>query len=921
MEAKSFKITAFISLSAVLATTIVAFNGHKDEIQQEVFGNPVSHDVIGATASSLTLDNTYVIDASSHGFVSDGLLSLAAAETDSDPSYFRLDAPIRGITQIDIAYGTGSAWADLVPCFYDYQEQRAVNTTSSWPSKQVSYDFSLSPLDYFALYNFNTEYAVTIAALTIYYGCSTATYDFSVSFTPDWNGTSASDPTDIYIAGNPELISDGTQSEGWWYKKMSYANGVYSYDNPSVEVGKYSYSFYAVPSGEPFNWDHQCEEGMNSIEISGNCEDNRIYSWASDPGLYSLTLDLSFLENAATIDGVTVAYDVIDDDEATRSIYEGSWSYEWLASTSLETSYSIAVGDLDPGKSFYFFIKVHDTELNGDIMICPDTDGNYAFRYTPKARGNATVTLDCSLYGQEKSYWEVNCKSASVSNSSYGSLSVAKTTPSSIYHMDVTTSVYGETSISPSFFEGEESFTASYSGENIRIDDNQTIVGIKAGTVTEVTLTALSGASCTFNVCVQASGYSANYDSAYAISNNWFASNEVTEIQGMGAEFYNGVDISSFKALIDNGSHFYNASGVEQHLLYILKDAGVNWVRLRLWVDPKTAGGISYGGGDCNLENVLWMAKEAKAANLKILLDLHYSDFWTHPNQQILPKSWNAECTSKVALLSKITSYTTETLTAFDNAGCLPEMVQLGNEISSGIYLTSYTGEETFIEGKPSYLNSSSSYDYGVDLGLEGRSYDDYADYIKAASDGVRAVGSSIMRVIHWTSGGGSINQFFNAMNDDDYDYAALSLYPFWHFDSMSELDAILGGISISKPWFIAETSYPFSGSAYVDKITSFSIADGTLGLTSIRTDTSLRSGGYPFSVVGQAHMIHDFTEKIVSNKGIGIFYWESAWIPNANVGWAGEDSKNSWGNQGFFSFDGKAMGNLDLFAQMSPSI
>ena len=75
----------------------------------------------------------------------------------------------------------------------------------------------------------------------------------------------------------------------------------------------------------------------------------------------------------------------------------------------------------------------------------------------------------------------------------------------------------------------------------------------------------------------------------------------------------------------------------------------------------------------------------------------------------------------------------------------------------------------------------------------------------------------------------------------------------------------------------------------------------------------------YAFNSAGQADIIHDLTAAVASAGGRGIFYWEPAWIPNANVTWAGEGSKNSWGNQGFFSFDGKAIANLDLFAQMSP--
>ncbi|MCR4562938.1 MAG: arabinogalactan endo-1,4-beta-galactosidase, partial [Bacilli bacterium] len=150
----------------------------------------------------------------------------------------------------------------------------------------------------------------------------------------------------------------------------------------------------------------------------------------------------------------------------------------------------------------------------------------------------------------------------------------------------------------------------------------------------------------------------------------------------------------------------------------------------------------------------------------------------------------------------------------------------------------------------------------------------------------------------------------------DYYDYAAISYYPYYCFDTMSDGSSILSSLNLSKPWFIAETSYPFSGGGYTDDgTTSFLVSNDTSsGITGIKSK-------YSFNSEGQANLIHDLTSAVVSAGGLGIFYWESAWIPNANVGWAGSGSANTWGNQGFFSFDGKAIANLDLFAQMSPHI
>lgn len=482
------------------------------------------------------------------------------------------------------------------------------------------------------------------------------------------------------------------------------------------------------------------------------------------------------------------------------------------------------------------------------------------------------------------------------------------------------TTVYGaKIVINPTFTGISEDFTASYSGNDIRIDEKE-IVGLKAGTTTTVTLTSTSGLKCTFTVIVNGSSYKATSarDAKWASSEGWFNSTSIGEISGMGSDFFNGIDISSTKALYDNGTVFYNANGVQQSLFYILKDAGVNWIRLKLWVDPKSSAGVSYGGGESNLENALWMAKEAKAAGLKFLLDFHYSDYWTHPGQQIIPKSWN-DCNSKSALCARIKSYTTETLNVFKSNGCLPDMVQLGNEISSGIYLQKYSGSSDVLDsyGQPGYLTGKSSYSYGTS------NHADYYDYIKAASEGVSAVSTSIKKVLHWAKGSSisasTINNFFNNMPSAYYDYAALSLYPYYCFDTMNEAKTLLNGLSLSKPWFIAETSYPFSGSSYVyeneTNVTNFSISDWTdSGITSIKSS-------YAFTMTGQANIIHDLTEAVVAAGGKGVFYWEGTWVPNKNVGWAGQGSACTWSNQGFFSYDGKALANLDVFKQMSPHI
>lgn len=110
--------------------------------------------------------------------------------------------------------------------------------------------------------------------------------------------------------------------------------------------------------------------------------------------------------------------------------------------------------------------------------------------------------------------------------------------------------------------------------------------------------------------------------------------------RAMPADFIKGADISTLLDAEKHGAKFYNHNNQLQDPIAILKADGVNYVRLRLWVDPKDAQGQGYGGGDNDLAATLALAKRAKAQGMKLLLDFHYSDFWTDPGKQFKPKAW-----------------------------------------------------------------------------------------------------------------------------------------------------------------------------------------------------------------------------------------------------------------------------------------
>ncbi len=110
-------------------------------------------------------------------------------------------------------------------------------------------------------------------------------------------------------------------------------------------------------------------------------------------------------------------------------------------------------------------------------------------------------------------------------------------------------------------------------------------------------------------------------------------------VEASASEFIRGADISILSDMEKSGAKYYE-DGISKDALEILKNNGVNYVRLRLWQDPYNSNGESYGAGTNDLETTIALAKRAKSLGLNVLLDFHYSDFWVDPGKQNVPKAW-----------------------------------------------------------------------------------------------------------------------------------------------------------------------------------------------------------------------------------------------------------------------------------------
>ena len=505
----------------------------------------------------------------------------------------------------------------------------------------------------------------------------------------------------------------------------------------------------------------------------------------------------------------------------------------------------------------------------------------------------------------------------------------SSSTPEAPAINDLELNVYG-TNNEISFVDKKEGETFQYSfeGNNIRIE-NDKVIALKGNTETEVQYTSSLSRSGSFKVKVLNREYVSTHKTAEE-SEGWFNKVSVNKVTKMTASFANGMDISSAKQLYDNGQKFYNADGVEQSLFYILKDAGVNWVRLRLWVDPKdtwTEGGETktylYGGGNCHLDNVTWMAHEAKAAGLKILLDFHYSDFWTDPTNQIVPKAW-VNISTVSAMAAQIKSYTKESLLHLKENGALPDMVALGNETYAGMLFHNPGPITTVSTGKgPLYSteHTERNAEGAIGKGTEGRwnfttdksSNYNIRTYFNAAARAVKEVDPNILTSLHFVKGFSDPTtsiKFFTTFDDLDIDVYSLSAYAYYHFTHISTLRNGLTEIANAFPnkkIAIAETSYGFT----------FETDTWASNIFKPSGDES-PVPGYEANIQGQASLIRDMSEVVANlNNGFGVFYWEGAWTPTKRCGWADHNSKVSWANQAFFSYNGKALGSLGLYNQM----
>lgn len=336
----------------------------------------------------------------------------------------------------------------------------------------------------------------------------------------------------------------------------------------------------------------------------------------------------------------------------------------------------------------------------------------------------------------------------------------------------------------------------------------------------------------------------------------------VERVNGLKSDFIGGVDISSYRALKDSGVKYYDFAGNELDdagFFKLLKDSGINYVRIRVWNNPYDASGNGYGGGNNDLQKAVDMGKLATKAGMRVLIDFHYSDFWADPAKQQAPKAW-ADMTIEQKTAA-VKDYTMNSLNTLLDAGVDVGMVQVGNETNNGI-----AGES----------------------GLENANT---TAIFRAGCEAIQQVeqnrNKEIKAVVHFANPEKqNYMTYAKALADAgvEYDVFASSYYPYWH-GTLDNLKNQLNAITekYGKEVMVAETSWA----------TGLEDSDGHAN--TVREGNNDAGMDYDFSIYGQAKELREVINAVAEmNKGIGVFYWEPAWIPVNVYDPEAEDAKQT---------------------------
>ena len=297
--------------------------------------------------------------------------------------------------------------------------------------------------------------------------------------------------------------------------------------------------------------------------------------------------------------------------------------------------------------------------------------------------------------------------------------------------------------------------------------------------------------------------------------------------------FAKGADVSWLPQMEASGVQFKDEKGNPKDCLQILKELGMNSIRLRVFVNPND----DKASGHCSKEETVQMAIRAQKLGFRVMIDFHYSDSWADPAKQNKPKAW--ENHSFPELLNDVYTHTFEVLSALKKAGVTPEWVQIGKEIPGGL------------------------------LWPDGctHNWKQLGQLLNKGYDATKAVDPKIKVIVHVDEGNNidKFNAFFDHVTQENvrYDVIGLSYYPFWikkdYTETIADLETNL--INLSKKYNKEVMVVEVGGE--VSKVeNTYKLLEATINAV----------------------------RKVPNNKGLGVLYWE----PQGIESWS-QYSLNAW--------------------------
>jgi arabinogalactan endo-1,4-beta-galactosidase len=334
---------------------------------------------------------------------------------------------------------------------------------------------------------------------------------------------------------------------------------------------------------------------------------------------------------------------------------------------------------------------------------------------------------------------------------------------------------------------------------------------------------------------------------------------------GADPEFFLGGDVSALSETEKCGV-VYRDNDKPADVIDILRHHGCNLFRLRLFVNPSHDASRNFGPTQ-DLAMVLALSKRIRQSGASLSLALHYSDTWADPGSQTKPAQWKD--LSFPELQNKVTDYTASVLAAMKSNGTPPDIVEVGNETTTGML---------WPDGKLG----------GATAQEKMQQWDNYARLLKAGTSAVRSSLPAARIMVHISAGGraGVPTWFFGELKKHapDFDIIGLSFYPTFN-DRIDDLKKNLAQLApMGKDILIIEAAYPY------------------------KPEGKKLDAKWPLTPMGQKQFLDDLIAAVKGtpdHRGIGVCWWYPEAVPIKN--------RATW--------EGGSMGLFDPKGQLLPAM